>query len=154
MIGNFSFNNTASSGSRFTCVGDSACFIDPVFSSGVSLAISRGLAIAEPLSAALEAGTEADPGLMKTVEQSMKRGYDTFAALVDRFYNTRFVDHLIFGAPADGPLRAGVTSVLAGDVFRKGNDFQDMLLRARRHRIRSGADLSRQEIDAQRRLEH
>jgi len=138
MIGNFSFENTAASGSRYTCVGDSACFIDPVFSSGVSLAITRGLAVAEPLIAALETGTEEDPRLMMSVEESMKRGYDTFAALVYRFYNTHFVDHLIFGAPDEGSLRSGVISVLAGDVFRKENAFQDMLLQSRRHPIRSG----------------
>ncbi|HIG69663.1 MAG TPA: NAD(P)/FAD-dependent oxidoreductase [Myxococcales bacterium] len=139
MIGNFSFENTASSGARYTCVGDSACFIDPIFSSGVSLAIARGLAVAEPLAAALEAGTEADPRLMTSVEESMKRGYDTFEALV-----YRFVDHLIFGAPEEGRLRAGVTSVLAGDVFRKDNDFQDILLQSRRHSIRTSAESNRQ----------
>jgi len=138
MIGNFSFENTASSGARYSCVGDSACFIDPVFSSGVSLAIYRGLAVAERLIPALESGREADPNLMASMEESMKRGYDTFAALVYRFYNTKFVDNLIFGAPVDGPHRAGVISVLAGDVFRDDNAFQDLLLQSRRHSFRAG----------------
>ena len=138
LIGNFSFENTASSGSRYSCVGDSACFIDPVFSSGVSLAIFRGLVVAERLIPALESGREADPNLMGSMEESMKRGYDTFAALVYRFYNTKFVDNLIFGAPADGQHRAGVISVLAGDVFRDDNAFQEMLLQSRRHPFRAG----------------
>ncbi len=136
MIGNFSFENVIPSGPRFACVGDSACFIDPVFSSGVSLAITRGLLVAKRLIRALGAGDEARTELMKPVEDSMKRGYDTFAALVYRFYNTRFVDNLIFGAPAEGRLRAGVVSVLAGDVLREGNEFQEMLLESRRHRVR------------------
>jgi flavin-dependent dehydrogenase len=136
LIGNFSFKNTAASGARYCCVGDSACFIDPVFSSGVSLAIIRGLAAAEALVPALASNTEAEPDLMVPIETSMRRGYDTFAALVYRFYNTRFVDNLIFGAPAEGPHRAGVVSVLAGDVFRSDNPFQDMLLESRRHRFR------------------
>ena len=138
LIGNFSFENTSSSGIRYSCVGDSACFIDPVFSSGVSLAIFRGLAVAERLIPALESGCEADPNLMGPMEESMKRGYDTFAALVYRFYNTRFVDNLIFGAPADGRHRSSVISVLAGDVFRDGNAFQDMLLQSRRHPFHAG----------------
>ncbi len=138
LIGNYSFENTRSSGARFACVGDSACFIDPVFSSGVSLAISRGLAVAKRLIPALENGSEGDPDLMEPVEASLKRGYDTFASLVYRFYNTNFVDNLIFGAPEEGRLRAGVISVLAGDVFREENDFQDMLLKSRRHSIRVG----------------
>ncbi len=138
LIGNFSFENTIPSGSRFACVGDSACFIDPVFSSGVSLAISRGLVIARKLILALEAGNEGDADLMQPIEESMKRGYDTFASLVYRFYNTRFVDNLIFGAPTEGRLRAGVVSVLAGDVFRENNEFQEMLLDSRRHRFHTG----------------
>lgn len=137
LVGNFNFENTASSGSRYACVGDAACFIDPVFSSGVSLAIFRGLAVAAQLIPALESGREADPDLMLPVEATMKRGYDTFAALVYRFYNTNFVDNLIFGAPDEGRHRAGVISVLAGDVFRDGNAFQDMLLNSRRHPFRA-----------------
>jgi hypothetical protein len=134
LASNFSFRNRRASGVRFCCVGDSACFIDPVFSSGVSLAMSRAALVAERLGPALEAGDEAKPELMQPVEQAMQRGYDTFSGLVDRFYNSRFVDNMIFNAPADGVLRAGVISVLAGDVHREDNEFQNMLLRSRRPR--------------------
>ncbi len=137
LIGNFSFENTESTGSRFSCVGDAACFIDPVFSSGVSLAIRRGIETAERLLPALESQTEADPDLMEPVKAKMKRGYDTFAALVHRFYNTKFVDNFIFGAPKEGDLRPGVISVLAGDVYREDNPFQNMLLNSKRHKVRS-----------------
>ena len=148
LIGNFSFENTASSGARYTCVGDSASFIDPVFSSGVSLAITRGLGAAERLVPALESGREADLDLMQPMEKTMKRGYDTFAALVHRFYNTNFVDNVIFGAPREGSLRAGVISVLAGDVYREDNAFQDMLLQSRRHPIRPGETPSSRSLEA------
>ena len=132
MAANFSFENTSATGSRYCCVGDSACFIDPVFSSGVSLAISRAALTAERLIPALREGSEAAEDLMAPVDEAMRRGYDTFAGLVDRFYNTRFVDNLIFGAPDSGELRAGVISVLAGDFQRNDNPFQNMLLRSRR----------------------
>ena len=136
LMGNFSFENTESFGPRFSCVGDSACFIDPVFSSGVSLAIRRGIETAEHLLVALENQSEADPDLMAPVQEKMSRGYDTFAALVYRFYNTKFVDNIIFGAPKDGDLRPGVISVLAGDVYREDNPFQNMLLESKRHKVR------------------
>ncbi len=145
LVGNFSFENTAPSGVRFACVGDSACFIDPVFSSGVSLAIHRGLLVADRLLPALESGAEADPNLMQPMEASMKRGYDTFASLVYRFYNTRFVENLIYNAPDDGRLRSGVISVLAGDVFREDNDFQNMLLDSRRLRKRASESVDTRE---------
>lgn len=137
LTGNFSFENVESIGARYACVGDSACFIDPVFSSGVSLAIFRGIDVGERLITALEAGCEGDPALMQPMTEKMKRAYDTFAGLVYRFYNTKFVDNIIFGAPKDGQFRDGVISVLAGDVFREDNPFQEMLLQSKRHSIRS-----------------
>jgi len=150
LVGNFSFENDRASGSRYTCVGDSACFIDPVFSSGVSLAIMRAAAVAERLFPALVSGSEGDPGLMAPVEETMSRGYDTFAALVYRFYNTRFVDNMIFGAPSSGEHRAGVISVLAGDVFREDNPYQNLLLASRRYRFRETVAQAREQERAER----
>lgn len=131
LIGNFSFRNTTPSGARFACVGDSACFIDPVFSSGVSLAMLSASTLVDRLVPALRAGTEADPELCAASHEEMQRGYATFAALVYRFYNTNFARNFILGAPAAGALRPAVTSVLAGDVLRFDNDFQSMLLHSR-----------------------
>lgn len=144
IIGNFSYRNTSPSGARFACVGDAACFLDPVFSSGVTLAIHHAKMTVERLAPALAEGREADPELMAEVAAEMERGYAIFAALIDRFYNTRFVDNMIFGAPEDGSLRPGVVSVLAGDVFRQDeNPFTEMLLSARRRpaaNVSDGAD--------------
>jgi hypothetical protein len=102
-----------------------------VFSSGVSLAIASAESLVQRLSPALHEGRESDPGLMTSFATYMERGYDTFASLVYRFYNTAFVDNMIFGAPSEGDLRASVVSVLGGDVFRLDNRFRDMLLRGR-----------------------
>jgi hypothetical protein len=74
---------------------------------------------------------------MDPMKEKMKRAYDTFAGLVYRFYNTKFVDNIIFGAPKDGRFRDGVISVLAGDVYREDNPFQEMLLQSKRHSIRT-----------------
>lgn len=131
LIGNFSFRNTTPHGARFACVGDSACFIDPVFSSGVSLAMLGASALVERLVPALAAGEEADPQMCAASHAELQRGYATFAALVYRFYNTHFARNFILGAPAAGALRPSVTSVLAGDVLRADNAFQAMLLNSR-----------------------
>jgi hypothetical protein len=71
----------------------------------------------------------------------MSRAYDTFAAFIHRFYNRRIVENLFFGAPPDGSMRSAVISVLAGDVWREDNPFQDMLLRSRLQPTRSAADV-------------
>ncbi len=136
---NFSYQNGRPFGARFGCIGDAACFLDPVFSSGVSLALTSAEKLADRLSVALHAGTEANPRLLHESDALLDRGYATFAGLIHRFYNTRFADNMFFGAPKDGELRAGVISVLAGDVFRADNTFQDLLLGSRRHQPRATA---------------
>lgn len=131
LVGNFSFRNQRSYGARFACIGDAACFIDPVFSSGVSLAIRGAMSLVDQLAPALAEGREADPQLAAPVSQQMSMGYDTFASLVYRFYNTRFVDNFLLGVPPEGIMLSSAISVLAGDVFGEQNPFRDMLLRSR-----------------------
>jgi len=83
------------------------------------------------LAPALEAGTEAAPRLQEGQQAYMDRAYRTFAALIDRFYNTRFAT-TVFLSQAEGlPMYRGVVSVLAGDVWRVDNPFQESLLAAR-----------------------
>lgn len=132
IVSNFSYRNGQPHGARFGCVGDAACFLDPVFSSGVALAMSSAEQLADRLHEALRDGTEADPELMADLDARMEQGYEVFASMIDRFYNSRFVDNMIFGVPPDGELKPAVTSVLAGDVWRDDNPFADMLRRSRR----------------------
>jgi flavin-dependent dehydrogenase len=131
VVGNFSYRNRMPSGSRYCCLGDAACFLDPVFSSGVTLAMVGADAI---VAEALAHGREADADLLRDHEAGMDRAYRTFAGLIDRFYNSHFAQTVFLGPPADSAeLRRGVMSVLAGDVWRSGNVFQDMLLASRRY---------------------
>jgi hypothetical protein len=58
----------------------------------------------------------------------METGYRTFAGLIYRFYNSGLVPNLFFADSRGEDLRAGITSVLAGDLWRDGNAFQRMLL--------------------------
>ena len=126
-IANWSYKNSRSYGPRWACIGDAAAFLDPVFSSGVSLAMlgaERGVDLLLP---ALTAGTAADPDLMAPWSTYMQPAYDTFEQLIRRFYHTRMVSHLFFAAEPDPALRRGLISVLAGDVWRRDNPFQTML---------------------------
>lgn len=131
LVGNYSFRNQKPFGARFGCIGDAACFIDPVFSSGVSLAMAQAPYFSELLLAALREGKEADPEVMRPFAAKMQRAYEVFSALVYRFYHANFVDRLVHRAPQTGSMRTNIISVLAGDVFRDDNPFIDMLLRSR-----------------------
>ncbi len=136
VIRNFSYRNTEPAGPRFAAIGDAACFLDPVFSSGVMLAMRSAEALADTLGPALEAGTEAAPDLHAGHQLHMDRAYRTFAAFIDRFYNSHFARTVFLGETVGTELYRGVLSVLAGDVWRRDNAFQEMLLRARQ---RTGA---------------
>lgn len=140
MTSNFSFRNTRPYGARYACVGDAACFLDPVFSSGVALAMNGALRLSAHLVAALERGDEGRADLLDPLKLEMERAYDTFASFIHRFYNRRIVENLFFGAPPDGEMRSAVISVLGGDVWRFDNPFQDMLLRSRQQPLRSGGE--------------
>jgi flavin-dependent dehydrogenase len=128
IIRNFSYRNKKPYGSRWGCAGDASCFLDPVFSSGVSLAMLAAESIAGELSPALRAGTEANPDLLAAHAKRMEVGYKTFAAVVYRFYHAELVERLFFPNTDGQPLRAGITSVLGADFWRDDNPFQQMLL--------------------------
>lgn len=129
---NFSFRNLRPSGARFACVGDAACFLDPVFSSGVSLALIGASRLADRIDAALRAGDEARSDLLVEHYQGMNQGIGVFAAMIDRFYNTRFIDHFVFGPHGGGEVASQIVSVLAGDVWREDNAFARKLVAGRR----------------------
>lgn len=137
VVANYSYRNSRPVGPRFAAVGDAACFLDPVFSSGVTLALRAAESAADCVGPALKEGREGDPELLLAHEASMERAYLTFAALIDRFYNTQIAQTLFLGNVEGMPGRPGVMSVLAGDVWRSDNPFQEMLLGAKRRPARA-----------------
>lgn len=130
--GDYSFRNTQSHGSRWACVGDSKAFLDPVFSSGIAFAMAGGSDVVALLDPALREGREADPDLLAPCDAKMDHAYDVFGALIHSFYHSNLVRNLFFYDDPDPELRAGFISVLAGDVWRDDNRFQEMLLRSKR----------------------
>jgi flavin-dependent dehydrogenase len=130
IIRNFSYRNRRAYGPRFGCAGDASCFLDPVFSSGVSLAMLGAESVADRLSPALREGREADPALLAEHATRMETGYKSFAALIYRFYHANLVPNLFFPHTDGEPLRPGITSLLGGDFWRDDNPFQQMLMRS------------------------
>lgn len=55
--------------------------------------------------------------------------------MIDRFYDTRFVEHFILGPQDTGRIHREIVTVLAGDIWREDNDFQSMLRRSRRREL-------------------
>jgi flavin-dependent dehydrogenase len=134
VLSSFSFHNRVQHGARWSCAGDAACFLDPVFSSGVSLGMVGGADLVDRLVPALRDGSEARADLMNAHATHLGHAYNVFATLINSWYHTTLLHGLFFAAEQDALLRKGVTSVLAGDVWRDDNPFQQKLMASARRR--------------------
>jgi flavin-dependent dehydrogenase len=128
----FSHVNVEPFGRRWACIGDASIFLDPVFSSGVSLALMQASDLADHLSESLRHGGESDPDLAAPAASRMNHACRVFGTLIDAFYHTKLVDHLFFAERPDAEMRAGLITTLAGDIWRDDNRFQSRLLSSRR----------------------
>lgn len=134
VLSSFSFHNRVQHGARWSCAGDAACFLDPVFSSGVSLGMVGAADLVDRLLPALREGSEARADLMNDHATHLAHAYNVFATLINSWYHTSLLHGLFFASEQDALLRKGVTSVLAGDVWRDDNPFQQKLMASVRRR--------------------
>ncbi len=115
--GNFTYLSKAAAGKGYLLVGDAFAFLDPVFSSGVHLALAGAFKGADTVDAILDNPARARK-LTREYERYLRRGMKVFAWFIYRF-NTRAL-HNLFMSPRDVQrMPEAVTTMLAGDVFRK-----------------------------------
>jgi flavin-dependent dehydrogenase len=110
----YSYLATRMAGDRWVAVGDAAAFLDPIFSTGVLLAMQGGLDAAEVIDAGLRRG-DLSSGIFAGYERVVRKRYHHFRRFAVGFYDPAF-RHLWFGRPKrlEGIYRA-VVSVLAGN---------------------------------------
>jgi hypothetical protein len=112
---NFSYYIEPAIGDRFLCVGDAAAFVDPIFSSGVFVAMqSAELAAAAILEAFRENRFEA--GRFAGYERTVRKGLDPFFRFIRLYYDPSFLETFLSPRETAGMLDA-VTGVLAGGAF-------------------------------------
>lgn len=113
--GNYSYTCNRVCGPGWTLAGDAFAFIDPVFSSGVYLAMNSGEAVAGMVDGALrEPAREA--ALQQAMTTRLRRGLKEFSWFIYRF-TTPVMRHL-FAHPSNRfQIEQAVISMLAGDVF-------------------------------------
>ena len=113
--GNYSYSSTRSGGDRYLLLGDAYAFIDPVFSSGVFLAMQNAFDAVEVVQAALEApGREA--AARARFERRQRHGPREFSWFIVRVTNPTMRE--FFMAPQN-PMRVkeALLSLLAGDIY-------------------------------------
>ncbi|HET6586032.1 MAG TPA: NAD(P)/FAD-dependent oxidoreductase [Nannocystaceae bacterium] len=133
VIGDYSYANLHTHEARCVAIGDAAGFLDPIFSSGVAIGLASAERMCARLVPALHEGREGEPELMAELKPLLNVAYRTFHSIAHRFYNTALMDNVLFAGAPDPELRAGLISILAGDVWRSDNRFQQLMFASARH---------------------
>jgi len=105
--------------------GDAFAFLDPIFSSGVFLALQGGVLAADAAQAAIEKG---DTSAVQFTEygRKMVSGIEAMRSLVYAFYDKKFSFRTLFEKRPE--LRGPVTDCLIGNLFI---DFEEIWKKAR-----------------------
>lgn len=119
-------------GPGFALLGNAGEFLDPVFSSGVTIALDSALRAA-PLVERQLAGERIDWD--SQFEQPLRRGVSTFREFVDAWYDGR-LPRIIFSTQQTPRIRSMISSVLAGYAWDENNPF----VAASRRRLNSLAE--------------
>jgi FADH2-dependent halogenase len=120
-------------GPGWLMVGDAACFFDPIFSGGVTLAMATGMEAAYTLDQIL-----ADPGrapeLQDRYSRFYKTGYDMYARLIYSYYDNGGILLPMLTSLGIDVQRDGVTDnkwivrLFCGDFWSPDNEVNQILL--------------------------
>jgi geranylgeranyl reductase family protein len=114
----FSYRNRRLFGGRWLLAGDAAGFIDPIFSSGVFLAVFSGELAADALHQVLDQPRQAQT-LFPSYERKVNRAMDVYLRFINAWYTKEFIE--VFSAPRQFlNLPPAVNAVLGGNI---GTDF-------------------------------
>ncbi len=106
-------------GPGFALLGNAGEFLDPVFSSGVTIAMKSAVLATNVLLRRFAGETvdwEAD------YERPLRKGVDTFRAFVEAWYDGRFQD-IVFATNQQPRIRQLIASVLAGYAWDTDNPY-------------------------------
>ena len=94
-------------------LGDAFCFLDPVFSSGLMLALKSGVMAADAVHAAIEAN-DFSPAQFEDYAATLREGIENMRKLVYVFYHPNFTFRDFIEKHPD--LAGDITDCLSGDV--------------------------------------
>lgn len=113
--GNYSYKASRAYGPGYLLLGDSYAFVDPVFSSGVFLAMSSAERAVAIIDQVLDQPERANR-LFARYKRQIDRGITRFSWFIYRF-NTPALRYLFMGPRNTFGMRQAVISMLAGDVY-------------------------------------
>ncbi len=116
--GNFSYQAERMGGERYLLIGDAFAFIDPVFSSGVFLAMNSAELGAGVVDEALRNGGKLSPASLARYERTLRRGLKTFSWFIYRITTPAL--RAMFMSPRNMfRMEEAILSLLSADIFRQ-----------------------------------
>lgn len=115
----YSANVRSLHGNHFALLGNAGEFLDPVFSSGVTIAL-RSAAMAVPL--VLRQLNGEQPDWEADYSKPLRKGIDTFRTFVTAWYDGRFQD-VIFSNQRQSRVTAMISAILAGYAWDQNNPY-------------------------------
>src|SRR5439155_22232383 len=116
--GNYSYHCDLCQGDNFVMLGDAYAFIDPVFSSGVLLAMNSAFSGAEVIDARFAGNAGAEAKARRRFQQVMHKGPREFSWFIYRVTNPTLRE--LFMDPSEKiTIKKSLLTVLAGDLFGK-----------------------------------
>ncbi len=115
----FSYRTTQGAGDGWVLVGDAFGFIDPIYSTGVFLALKSGELAADAIHEALEAD-DVSHAKLSTFEDEFRDGVEAMRKLVYAFYDPGF--HFASFLKQRPECRSQLIDLLMGNVFSKPVD--------------------------------
>ena len=113
--GNYCYSASHCSGDRYVLLGDAYAFVDPVFSSGVHLAVANAFTAAEVVATRLDQPAQA-AAARRRYEAQMRMGPREFSWFIFRMTNPAMREMFMYPR---NPLRVkeALLSLLAGDIY-------------------------------------
>jgi flavin-dependent dehydrogenase len=113
----FSFSMRRMVGKNFALAGDAAGFLDPIFSTGVFMAMKSADMAADAVEQRLRGGSMR---LLRCYERSFHGALNKYFRFISNFYRREFLE--VFLQPkADYGLIPVITGILAGNIFATHN---------------------------------
>jgi flavin-dependent dehydrogenase len=118
-IKGYSANVSQLFGDNFALLGNAGEFLDPVFSSGVTIAMKSAV-LAAPLVDNQLSGKNVN--WQDEYAEPLKFGVNTFRTFVEAWYDESF-QNIVYSDQHDDKVRAMISSILAGYAWDKSNPF-------------------------------
>lgn len=118
-LGGYSCNVNSLHGPGFALLGNAGEFLDPVFSSGVTIAMRSASMAVAVLDRQLK-GEAVD--WEQAFAVPLKQGVNTFREFVEAWYDQR-LQHIIFASQKSTEIKAMISSILAGYAWDTSNPY-------------------------------